>query len=211
MTNEMLPVEAKPLRPAVDLSALPSVTFDSHNLTWWGTVMFMLIEGFTLALVAAAYFYVRQNYVEWPPLRTPDPSLLIATIELVVMLASIPFARLADRAAKRLDKPAARMWLLVCSVFMLAILVLRWFSFWSLNIRWDTNAYGSVAWTVVGFHATLLIVEAGEIWGTTAAMFKRRVPAHYMSDVSDGAFYWYFIMAIWVPLYGIVFLLPYAL
>lgn len=211
MTNDVLPVESKPLRPALDLSALPSVTFDSHNLTWWGTIAFMVIEGTTLALATAAYFYLRQNFVEWPPLRTPDPSLLIPTIEVIVMVASCALAFLADRAAKRLDKAAARMWLLAMSVVMVAILVLRWFSLWSLNVRWDTNAYGSVAWTVVGFHATLLIVEAGEVIGTAAALFKDRVPAHYMSDVSDGAFYWYFIMAIWVPLYAIVYLLPYAL
>lgn len=211
MTNEMVPAEAKPLRPAADLSALPSVAFGSHNLTWWGTLMFMVIEGTTLALVAAAYFYLRQNFVEWPPLRTPDPSLLVPTIELVVMLASCVLAWLGDRAARRLDKAGARRWMVASSITIVGILVLRWFSLWSLNVRWDTNAYGSAAWTVVGFHTTLLVVEAGETIGTAAALFKGRVPAHYMSDVSDDAFYWYFIMGIWVPLYAIVYLLPYAL
>ena len=43
---------------------------------WWGTLGFMVIEGWTLALLAAMYFYIRQNFLTWPPLRTPLPSLL---------------------------------------------------------------------------------------------------------------------------------------
>ena len=45
---------------------------------WWGTVGFMTIEGWTIALLVAAYLYLRQNYEAWPPLRTPNPSLLDA-------------------------------------------------------------------------------------------------------------------------------------
>jgi heme/copper-type cytochrome/quinol oxidase subunit 3 len=44
----------------------------------------------------------------------------------------------------------------------------------------------------------------------TASLFKPRLKARFMSDVSDGVFYWYFITLVWVPLYVLVFVLPWV-
>ena len=82
---------------------LPTVTFGHRSLMWWGTLGFMTIEGWTLALIAAMYFYIRQNFQTWPPLRTPLPSLLIPSINLALMVVSIVPAVIYDRAARRLD------------------------------------------------------------------------------------------------------------
>ena len=48
-----------------DLAELPTVTFGHRSLMWWGTLGFMVIEGWTLALIVAMYFYVRQNFLNW--------------------------------------------------------------------------------------------------------------------------------------------------
>src|SRR5205823_10611003 len=58
----------KSLRPAGNLAELPSVTFGHRSLMWWGTLGFMVIEGWTVALLVAAYLYLRPNYQSWPPL-----------------------------------------------------------------------------------------------------------------------------------------------
>lgn len=209
MTNELLPVETKRPRPALDLSALPTVPIGIRAMTWWGTLGFAVIEGTTLAIVAAAYLYIRQNFRTWPPPHDPLPALLIPTINLVLMLVSIVPAWLTDRASRRLDRSATRLWSIVSAVLGAAILVLRWYEFWALGVRWDTDAYGSAAWTVIGFHTTLLVLEEGETIGMAAMLFKKRLPAHSFSDVYDSAWYWYFIVGIWVPLYVLVYLLPY--
>jgi heme/copper-type cytochrome/quinol oxidase subunit 3 len=59
----------------------------------------------------------------------------------------------------------------------------------------------------VGLHATLLVLEAGETIGMTIALFDE-VPVRTMTDVVDDASYWYFVVLFWVPLYVIVYLLP---
>ena len=41
------------LNPVVELSELPDVVFGPRDLMWWGTLGFMVIEGFTLVLCAA--------------------------------------------------------------------------------------------------------------------------------------------------------------
>jgi heme/copper-type cytochrome/quinol oxidase subunit 3 len=175
---------------------------------WWATLGFMVIEGWTLALLVASYLYFRQNYEAWPPLRTPYPSLLIPTINLALMLISIVPAVIVQRAAKRLDAIAVRRWLLVLCVLVVAISVLRWWELWAINTRWDTNAYGSAAWTIVGFHYSLLLLDGADTLGLTLFWFVRKMPVKSFSDTSDNSFYWYFTVGVWIPVYLIVYVGP---
>jgi heme/copper-type cytochrome/quinol oxidase subunit 3 len=198
----------KPVRGASDASVLPTVTFGSRSLMWWGTLGFATIEGWTVALLVAAYLYLRQNYEAWPPLRTPNPSLLIPSINLGLMALSMIPATLAARAAKRLDKPAVKRWLLVTTVASIPIVVLRWWELWALNTRWDTNAYGSAAWTIVGFHASLLLLDLMDTIGLTLFFWLRPLPVKSFSDVADNTFYWYCTIGMWVPLYIILYVGP---
>lgn len=198
----------KPLRAAGDVSQLPTVVFGSRSIMWWATLGFMVVEGWTLALLVAAYLYFRQNYVTWPPPRTPYPSLLIPTINLAVNLLSLVPAYFAQKAAKRLDTAALKRWLVILCVLVIAIVVIRWWEIWALNTRWDSNAYGSAAWTVVGFHTSLLLLDAADTLGLTLFYFVRPMPASVYSDASDNSFYWYFTVGIWIPVYLIVYVGP---
>ena len=191
-----------------DVARLPSVTFGHRSLMWWGTAGFMVIEGWTLALLVAGYLYVRQNYSAWPPLRTPYPSLLVPTIALVVLLVSVIPTYLSDRAARRLDLGATRLWLSVSAIVGLPIVVLRWYELWALNVRWDTNAYGTAAWLIVGTHATLLLLDVSDSVGLALFYWFKKMPIKAMSDVSDNSFYWYFMVLSWVPIYVLVYLGP---
>src|SRR4051812_10247075 len=115
------------MRPEIDVSRLPTVSFGSSDIAWWGTAGFMLIEGFTLALCAASLLYLRQNFAAWPPLGTPKPDRLIPAINMGLMLVSNIPAWLTDRAARRMDKSGARIGMIVLSLFIVAFIVLRWY------------------------------------------------------------------------------------
>jgi cytochrome c oxidase subunit I+III len=198
----------RPIRPVLDVSRLPTVVFGHRAPNWWGTIGFMLIEGTTLALVAASYLYVRKNFQAWPPERTPFPDLLIPTIQVVVMLVSCIPAYLAKRSAFRLDRHATALWLWVSAAFGLLILVLRWFELDALNTRWDSHAYGSVAWAVLGFHGTLLVLDIFDTIGLAYLMSADRASAKHYPAATDNTDYWMFIMIAWLPLYILVFLSP---
>jgi heme/copper-type cytochrome/quinol oxidase subunit 3 len=197
------------LRGVMDLRGLPDVVFGPRDIMWWGTLGFVLIEGFTLVLCAVAYVYITQNFSTWPPQNTPLPSLVAPTVQVVVMLASLLPARWTARAARRYDVGKVRIGLVVASAFGIAIVGLRaWELLVSLNVKWDTNAYGSVQWLVLGSHATLLAVELIEIVGMALIFWLAPVEEKHMSDVSDMVFYWYFMVLSWLPLYVLCFWLP---
>lgn len=198
----------RPLRAESSVAALPTVTFGHRSLMWWGTLGFMVIEGWTVALLVVSYLYLRQNYETWPPLRTPHPSLLIPTINLVLMFVSLVPMYLAGAAARKLDEPGVKRWLVISSIVATPIAVLRWWELWALNVRWDTNAYGSAAWVIVGFHTSLLLLDVVDTLGLTLFYFLKQLPLKAFSDTTDNTFYWYFTIGIWIPIYLIVYVGP---
>ncbi|HEX2208263.1 MAG TPA: hypothetical protein VHG93_11325 [Longimicrobium sp.] len=195
-------------RTVYDASHLPTVVFGKRSLLWWGTLGFMVIEGFTLLLMVAGYFYLRTNEFEWPPGRTPDPDLLVPTINTVLLLVVVVPMWFAGKAAKRMDRAAVTRLLLLSAALAVVVNVLRWFELLALNARWDAHAYASAAWGVVVLHTTLTIVDLFETGtlGTLFLMGKAR-RKHY-PDVADAADYQLFLSGIWVPLYFIVYWMP---
>jgi heme/copper-type cytochrome/quinol oxidase subunit 3 len=196
-------------RVVIDVSVLPDSVFGNRDILWWGTLGFVVIEGFTLALCAMAYVYLMQNFAAWPPENTPLPSLGAPTANLVLMLASLPVAVWVHRSAKRHELGHVRLGLTVCSALVLVFMALRLVELIvSLNVKWNTNAYGSAQWLVVGSHATLLMIQAVEVIGIAAMFWIAPLERKHFSDAADAMFYWYFMVLVWVPLYVLCYLIP---
>ena len=198
-------------RESVDVSRLPTVVFGSKCIMCWGTIAVMVIEGWTMVLTGMSYFYLRQSSPHWPPLRTPNPSLLIPSINMAVMLVSLVPSYLAAESAKKLDRSGVIRWLFVLGAFGIVILVLRWYELWAINTRWDTTAYGSIAWLVVGLHMTLILLDVGDTIGLGVMFAKRELPPHFYPDTTDNSMYWYFTVLGWIPFFLIVYVGPYFL
>lgn len=198
----------KRMQVVADVSRLPDVTFGPRSTTWWGTVGFMVTEGLTLIICAFAYLYLRKNFYHYPPEGTRLPSLGIPVVQLIVMLISIVPMFLAARYARRLDVSGTRVALLIALLIKVGILVLRWYEFPALNTQWNSDAYGSAAWIVMGFHTTLLILDVAEDAGFALILWTGRARAETMSDVVDDVLYWYFTVAAWIPLFVLLFLYP---
>lgn len=197
------------VRVVANVTGLPTTTFGHRSLMWWGTLGFIMIEGSTLFICVVAYFYLRRNFDSWPPEGIFRPSLTIPTIQVALMvLSNIPLV-MTDRAARRLDLRTVRAGMVVATLLLAAMCVLRALEFGALNVRWNTSAYGTVAWAVVFAHATLLLLEFLEAIVFTPLLFSPTLEQKDIAGVSDFAFYWYFLTGAWVPLYAIVFLSPY--
>ena len=204
----MTPERRSPDRLTIDVSLLPDTVFGHRGIVWWATVGFIAIEGTTLAIVAAAYLYLRTNAAEWPPRPVSNPDLLIPTINVALLLLKlVPFG-LAERAAKRFDVSGVRRWLIVGTTMGAVAVVLRWFELQALNVRWDTSAYGSAVWGIAVAHTSLLATDLLESIVITALFFSPRLQPRHFSDVEDTALYERFLSVTWLLLYLLLFLGP---
>jgi heme/copper-type cytochrome/quinol oxidase subunit 3 len=195
-------------RAAIDVSRLPEFAFGQRAITWWGVMGFLAIESTMLVICFVSYFYLRTRVTDWPPPPTELPDLFIPTINLAVMLISVVPMYLVNRAAKRLDKRKVLIWTIVCDAIGLVFITIRAFEFTALNVSWDTNAYGSIVWTIIVIHTFHIVSEVIETIVITIILARGHDEPKYFVDSTDNALYWYFIVGIWIPCYAIIFLAP---
>ena len=195
-------------RPVLDLSALPMHGMGTASLTWWGTLGFMLLEGTGFVLGVGIYLYLKSIAPEWP-LAAQPPDLGPGTAVTILLFLSLIPNFLIPRWAEREEMTKIRIALIVMCVMGAAPLVLRWFEFGALNISWDSNAYGSIVWTLLGLHATHLITDLGDTIVLAVLMFtKAGYNRRRFGDVQDNALYWNFVVLTWVPIYVCIYWIP---
>lgn len=191
----------------LDLSGLPLHGIGSASPTWWGTLGFMLLEGSGFALVIAIYLYLGSLARDWPP--APAPDLLPGTLVTLVLLASLVPNFFIARWAERLDIPKVRVAIVAMSVLGIVPLAIRLFEFPAMHVSWDSNAYGSVVWTLLGLHTTHLITDLGDTVVLAVLMFTRHGHnKRRFGDVQDNALYWNFVVLTWLPIYFCIYFLP---
>jgi len=194
--------------PVLDVSGLPSYAYGHRSILWWGTLGFCLIESTAFALALAAYFYLRGRASAWPPDGIEPPDLFWGTLNTAILLASCVPNQWVKQAAEREEIGPVRLWLTVCLLFGFAFTVLRGFEFGVLNVRWDSNAYGSVVWALMFLHTTHIATDVADTAVLAALMFTWHGRGARFVDVSENAFYWYFVVLTWLPVYGAVYLAP---
>ena len=90
-----------------------------------------------------------------------------------------------------------------------AALVIRGFEFTALNVRWDSNAYGSIVWVLLGLHTTHLVTDVVDTAVLLAALLCGHVGApRRFTDITENADYWYFVVLAWLPVYAVLYLVP---
>ena len=167
----------------------------------------IVAEGSIFAMLIGAYFYLRGRSPDWPPNAAP-PMLRWGVTNTVVLLLSVLPNIWYKRAAEREDLRVARIGLVIGIVFAVAFTVIRFFEFGALNTRFDMNAYGSIVWMLLGFHTTHLITDLIDTAVLTTLMFTGPIEGKRFSDVSDNAFYWYFVVIAWLPIFAVIYLVP---
>jgi heme/copper-type cytochrome/quinol oxidase subunit 3 len=197
----------RPQRIVEDISALPTYAWGPRMTMWWGTLGFCALEGMGFALAIGAYLYLVQVNPQWP-LADLAPNHWPGTLVLVILLASIWPNFLAERHAREENRRAVQRDLVIMSAIGAVLVAIRLYEFTQLNVRWDQNAYGSATWLLLGLHATHIITDLGDTLVLTALMFTRHAHGKRFSDVEDNAFYWYFVVATWVPIYLLIYWVP---
>ena len=192
----------------LDVSHLPSVAFGSRDSLWWGVMGLILIEVTILGIGMVSYFYLRTLAPVWPPSPTALPDLLLPTVNTLLLLVSVVPMYWVDRAARRKERRGVQIGLVLCVVLGLGFSVLRGFEFRAVHTQWDSHAYGSVVWTLLGLHTFDLVTEVVETILLMVVALTGPMTDHVFLDISDSAPFWYFVAAIWVPIYAVLYVVP---
>jgi cytochrome c oxidase subunit 3 len=192
----------------LDVSGLPSYKFGHDSLMWWGVMAMIAIEGSVFALAVATYFYLWSQAQHWP-LKEAPPELIWGTLNLAILLASAYPNHWTKRAGEDGDEPKMRIGLVICSLFGLVLIAVRALEFTALNCNWDTDAYGSVVWMLLGLHTVHLVTDVYDTIVLAVLFFVGRpIEGKRHVDVSENGLYWYFVVYTWIPIYVVIYWVP---
>jgi heme/copper-type cytochrome/quinol oxidase subunit 3 len=190
-----------------DLSSLPTSGFNTHALWSWAGGMFMLMESAGFALGGAAYVYVMNSAERWPP-EGPPPDLLWGSAQTALLLVSLGPAWRLSRASRCRDRNRTRTWAVAVAVLNGLAILIRALELGRLEVRWDSEAYGSVTWALMMLHTLHLITDFVDTAILTVFLFTHPVDTERFSDVQDDTIYWMFVVATWIPLYLLIYWAP---
>jgi cytochrome c oxidase subunit 3 len=197
---------SEPGAQVLDVRSLPTYGYGHRSLLWWATAGLIAIESTVFALATFSYLYVHATVDIWPP--GPAPDLLWGTVNLGIMIASLIPNHWTKRVAEQEDRERARVGLLVCLTFAAAFIVVRGFEFASLSTRWDTNAYGSAMWMLLGLHTVHIVTDFYDTAVLAVLAYTGPWEGKRFVDLSENAMYWYFVVIAWLPIYAVVYLAP---
>ncbi len=179
---------------------------------WWGMVWLIATEATLFALLLASYFYVRfRSDPPWPPDGIGDPKLpLVVVMTAVLWSSSIP-VHVAERGIRVGSQRRLRAGLAAGFVLGAAFLTL------TVAVEWPevlhefgptTNAYGSLFFTITGFHAAHVLVGLLLSLWTQLRARQGAFDAHRHLTVQNFALYWHFVDVVWAFVLATVYLSP---
>jgi cytochrome c oxidase subunit I+III len=159
-----------------------------------------------LALLAISYFYVRDRTDPFPPARIGRDVAWIAALEVALWIASAWPQRRATKAALRGDVPGMRRNLIAATALAAAAVAVRVWLFRRLPFAWDSHAYGSVVWGLLGVHWVHGLTAVGEDLTFIVILFVGPVEQKHRVDIEVSSLLVYFVVAGALLVWAVVFL-----
>ena len=195
-------------RPTLDVSHLPQIAFGSRAPIWWGQVGMMTIETTIFAIIVAAYFYVRLGFSVWPPPNIAPPDLELSTLNLILLILSCIPMYLGGKAVMERNFGRAILLIALNILMALVFLILRTVELNRWNFKWTSDVYGSLVWTLIGMHTMHVIADTVESMVVLAIFVTGRAGGKQQLGSKLDGLYWYWVTAVWVPLYMLIFVYP---
>jgi cytochrome c oxidase subunit 3 len=183
------------IRRVLDVSGLGTHAFGRRDPLWWGVMLVIAIEGTMLALVTVSYFYVRSRTQPFPPVVVPHRIAWLGAIELALWIVSVAPTYLSGRAAVRGDLAGMRRQLAIATLLGAVAIALRWYEVHLLPMRWDSHAYGSVVWAMLGLQWVHGLTGVGENVLYLVLLFVGPVEDKHRVDIEVSTPLWYFVVA----------------
>ena len=176
----------------------------SHART--GMVLFLVSEAFLFGSLFWTYYYLRAASSVWPPQDVHLTLVLVIPNTIILLTSSLTFW-LSTVAIRKNSPGGLAVGLLLTIILGIAFLIITGFEWMRETFRPWSNAYGSIFFTLTGFHA--LHVFGGIM--LMLFLFIRTVRNRFSSSnylpVEIGSLYWHFVDFIWLIVFTTIFII----
>jgi heme/copper-type cytochrome/quinol oxidase subunit 3 len=168
--------------------------------------MVITTESMLFVGLLSSYFYLRATSDEWPLGGLPRPHLMPVVVFSAVLVASSAPVHLAERAIRRGRVGGLRVYLAIgLGVLFLA---LQGVEYSRERIAGTHDAYGSLFYTITGFHGAHVLVGLIMLTVVIVRAFKGHFGEARHEAVSNVAMYWHFVDAVWLVVFTSLYVTP---
>jgi cytochrome c oxidase subunit III len=183
----------------------------ARSTAFWGVVLVIATEASLFATLIASYFYLRfKTAGAWPPDGIEAPKLLKPAVMTALLVASSGAVRFAELGVRADDLRRLRAGLAVTFLLgggFLALQVIEYRDDLD-RFRPQTDAYGSLFYTVTGVHAAHVIAGLLLLGWTQFFAWRGAYRREQHEAVQVAALFWYFIPGVWVAVFAALYLSP---
>ncbi|WP_031438120.1 cytochrome c oxidase subunit 3 [Methylobacter tundripaludum] len=188
--------------------ALPVGSEGKRSGGWWGVLALIVTEGSLFGYLLFTYFYLAaQSEQHWPP--DGLPVLLMPGLNTLILLASSVFVWACERCIQRRLMRWSLASMALALMLGIGFVVIQLNEWSKLTYDMTSNLYGSLYFTITGFHMLhvivgLVILMVLLLWLALGYFDHRRYAA-----VTIGGLYWHFVDAVWLFVFTTLYLTPY--
>ena len=141
----------------------------------------------------------------WPRRNSAPETALLPAICTVLLIASCAGSYIASEAAKKDDRRGMIGGLALNLVLANAAMICRAIAWWQWNFKWTTTAYGSITWAILFLHTLDVAADLAFTFVLIVILARDKHGPRQRLGVHVDSIIWYFLVAIWIPLYVTVF------
>jgi len=188
--------------------ALPVGSLGHNAVGWWGMLCLIATEASLFAYLLFSYYYFAvQHGKSWLPVA--HPKLALSGPDTVVLLVSSVAIWWAETGIKRGARTQHLAGTAIAIALGLVFLVVQYFEWRGKTFTLSSGAYGSLYFTITGFHMAHVVVGVIMLsvvfaWSAAGDFNTRRHTPVMMSSV-----YWHFVDAIWLVVFFTFYITPY--
>jgi heme/copper-type cytochrome/quinol oxidase subunit 3 len=170
-----------------------------------GMVFFLISEAFLFGSLFWTYYYLRAKTAQWPPAGVTLDSNL-AYVNTAILLSSSLVIWWAGRSIRRGGQRGLTAGLIAVMCLGIAFLGITGYEWSHETFRPWTHAYGSIFYTMTGFHALHVLAGVFLMLSLLARTLRGRFSAQKYLAVEVGSLYWHFVDFIWLIVFTTLFI-----
>ena len=173
----------------------------------WAMRLVVLTEGCFFASLLFSYWYLAALAPHWPPVGR-HPSLAIAAPNTLILLMSSAALMWGEAGIRRGDRKRLRNGLIATFALGALFVALQAVEYSHQTFSPTSDAYGSLFFTVTGFHGAHVIVGLLMNLVVQWWLWRGAFTADRHGFVSNVALYWHFVDAVWIAVFTCLYLIP---
>jgi len=180
---------------------------EARSTGFWGMMLLIATEASLFAYLLFSYFYLGSLASgPWPP--EGPPSLRLVLPNTLVLLISSGTMYWAERSIRRGQAGRLRLGLLLTLVLGVIFLFVQGLEYSKKGITPLSHAYGSLFFTITGFHGAHVAVGLIMIAVITARAFLGHFDRRRHEAVTNVSWYWHFVDVVWLTVFASLYLSP---